>query len=416
MNTPPDVSKSQEMTSELSSPSDLWLSLKKFENKGSVGKIFSNQEEFWKAAKAKFVAQSIESTPRPHGQVSTMLMHANNLDVRGLKAAIRSLQWVQWEGLLESHDRWPPSLSTIIWADQSGLGLKSSSTIALQYMKLQPELAQEVRREYCNAITQIQNSMETLVAKSLQPLISSCDSSLFVQHVQDPEQPWLKETIRPEVRHAWMTSNQSIRKAIERISLLRVKSSLVNLLGGSNKDEDQVAAMRSEAEQAAANAVIVAELLLSSSNAEASGALLSELLPLLRSFPATDQSAGFLPVPVAERLIVLGWNLIASKGDLGGGKSLRSSLVVEVLALSSFHPPLEWCDAAFKLMYKSMLFSSDSSEMIRFFRLMKALGYRPPGFSWWDRTLQQIYYNQKRDKIKPFVIDELRSVIGALLK
>jgi predicted RNA-binding protein with RPS1 domain len=426
LNTPVDVAKKgQDTNSAFSSPSSFWLSLKKFEKKDSVGRLFKDPEGYWKSAKAEFMTQPAIGKSLVPSNVATMTMHAEDLDVRNLRSAIRALQWVQFEALLDHHDRWPPSLSlsSLSWSDEVGqVSGKSNSSISRQYMKLHPDLAAEVAQEYSEAIAAVQDLVKDLIAPSLLPLVWKQDasSSLVTKGSEAKEsQPWITETLRPEVRHAWMSSQQSIRKAIERISLLRLKSSLLKLLRGqATSQEDGITDVRQEVEQSAANVVVIAELLLlSSNNAETSRALLSELFPLLRLFPsAGNDNSSSLPSSVAERLMALGWNLISSQGNLGGSRGLTSSLVTEILALSSYHPPQEWSDAAFKLLYKSMLVNaSDPEETVRFFRLMKALGYRPSSYSWWDRTLQQIYYVQRQEHTKPHVIEEMRSAISALV-
>ena len=54
----------------------------------------------------------------------------------------------------------------------------------------------------------------------------------------------------------------------------------------------------------------------------------------------------------------------------------------------------EWCEPAFRLLYKNMVTHGQPQDTVRYFRLMHAMGYRPPDHSWWDRFLQFHFYKQ----------------------
>lgn len=446
VHTPSDLTKGKVLESKpgYTSPSSFWLSTKKFEKKESVGRVLKDPQGFWKAARSEYTAQqSLRLSKQQGSEIPTMTMRAFDLDVRNLRGAIKSVQYVPWEGLLGCSPlihRWPPGLSSIVWSDEARGGSKSSkasSSVAKQYQQLCPELSGQVAEKYYQVITEIQDQMEGLVAKSLEPLVGFKAE----ENLADAETPssrgsspaavpdWLQEMdeaqgLRPEMRHAWASAREPTRKAIERISLLRLKSCLVRHLRESSMELDPQALMksRSQVEEAAVNVVCIAELILVNSSVEAAGALLSEFFPLLRMFPAPESHAGSerrqscsIPGVVAERLVLLGWTLISSGGAWGGARGLQTSLIVEMFALASYHPPPEWSGAAFKLLYKTMVVNADATESIRFFRLMRALGYQPPGYSWWDRVLQQVYFCQSHEQTRPFVMDEMREAIQALV-
>ena len=68
--------------------------------------------------------------------------------------------------------------------------------------------------------------------------------------------------------------------------------------------------------------------------------------------------------------------------------------MLKALAAEGHRPPHEWCEPAFRLLYKNMVTHGHPQDIVRYFRLMHAMGYRPPDHAWWDRFLQFHFYKQ----------------------
>ena len=96
---------------------------------------------------------------------------------------------------------------------------------------------------------------------------------------------------------------------------------------------------------------------------------------------------------VIENLLLWGWEIFG-RADKQGSDPVQSSMVLELLAAEGHRPPHEWCEPAFRLLYKNMVTHGHPQDIVRYFRLMHAMGYRPPDHAWWDRFLQFHFYKQ----------------------
>ncbi|KAG1681036.1 hypothetical protein FOA52_009996 [Chlamydomonas sp. UWO 241] len=94
-------------------------------------------------------------------------------------------------------------------------------------------------------------------------------------------------------------------------------------------------------------------------------------------------------------------HLLARGGEMleGSARQLAGSGCMEVMAAERVTPPEAWSEVAFKARYRDMVVNSEhtSPDFLTpppSTMLMHALGHRVVSTSWWDRTLQQLVYNE----------------------
>ncbi|GAX85431.1 hypothetical protein CEUSTIGMA_g12847.t1 [Chlamydomonas eustigma] len=397
--------------SAAASPTSLWMSVKSVEiSTHKEGLLLRDSARFWEVAKAKYQKEK-ERQKLQQDQIdgkssfTYMTVHRTGLDMRELLAAVIRLGYIDW-GLLAG--RPDPGLSlNVATPPVKAWSAGPSSELCRQFHSL--------RHQVLGAAVQVLPKALTWLLLPREPELpgagsrstrgteggdqegsSSSGASDETEQQEPPEwlQDVMSEAVVPNVtRHAWTTCIPVCKDVVTRLVVLRLRAAAVSYacavqdsVNESSAGEPSVGVVE-ELREAASRAIMLGSLMGGgASGRDMALEVYGVLLALGLSFPQV----------VIDGLLLWGWALY-QYGEQKGTTSLQGSTVLELLAVSKTQPPLSWTGPIFKQLYSSMMTSERSADVMRYFRLMHALGYKQEDYGWWDRFLQRFYYERSAE-------------------
>jgi hypothetical protein len=335
----------------------------------------------------------------------TLVMHRSDLDVQGLLQACQHLSYLPWHMLAGRPD---PGLLLGKPAPEVGAWTGQYDALASQHASLRRRIAAQAAAFLPAALKTLIGST-TVGGEAGQRAEAGGGSDRKQDEGREgespgPSAPSSDEQLAEALRHTWTTARRPVKQLLaalvqNRLNAAAIRSAQLARAGGGLQDGPEHEAAQAELQAAAMSTVLLTRLM-----PPAFGlAAVRQLFCIMRCLGQ--------PLPAAAISGLQQWS-----SSLGPSSGYELETVAQILAVEGVQPPEAWSKAVFKALYACMVVDSVGPEsVIRYFRLMHALGYKPDS-AWWDRTLQQIYFNSSRpsSQMTGAQLQQLREAVAAV--